>query len=168
MWRNNGRKRTLRNSSGRRRAADMAHRRSLARGRLAIGLAAGVTMAVLMCGAVFLSNEVTDLRADIAVLENRRCCLEAESARLQLSWNRASSPEIILARAQRESGLAVPDEPALVLVQADPERRERASWKSLLDGFGGGSVAQAGVTAVAAPASRFVSLVPRAAAGEIR
>jgi hypothetical protein len=147
----------------------MAHRRSLAAGRVAAGLLAGLTVATLMAGAVFLSNEVTNLRAGIAVLENRRCCLEAESARLQTDWNRASAPEMVMERARVESGLAMPTTPALVLVRADIEDNEaQAKWRNLLAGLGGGSEAQATAVPARRGSNRLVSLVPRAMAGEDR
>lgn len=148
----------------------MAHRRSLAAGRVVVGLLVGLSTTTLMAGAVFLSNEVTNLRAGIALLENRKCCLEAESARLQTRWNLAAAPEVIMERARIEGGLVAPTKPALVLVRAAGEDREDpATWQNLLDGLGGGSAAQATPIAPRRAANGgLVSLVPRASAGADR
>ena len=54
------------------RGLDMAHRRSLATDRLVVGLLGGSAAALLLAGVVFLSNAVTGLRCEIAVLENRK------------------------------------------------------------------------------------------------
>ena len=147
----------------------MAHRRSLATGRVMIGLLCGVTVGLLMAGAVFLSNSVTNLRAGIAVLENRKCCLEAESARLQTRWNLDTAPQVIMARARVEIGLVAPDEPALVMVRAgEKERSLTRTWQNLLEGLGGGTAAQATSVPVRREAAGLVSLVPRAMAGQER
>ena len=156
-------------SRRRSRGADMAHRRSLATGRVVIGLLAGLTITILMAGAVFLSNEVTSLRSGIAVLGNRRCCLEAESARLQTVWNRVSAPQVIMERAWAEGGLVVPEVPALVLVRADLEdSRSEGVWRNLLDGIGGGTDAQATGIPPRRGSNGLVSLTPRAMAGADR
>ena len=130
-----------------------------------MGLLGGVTVGLLMAGAVFLSNAVTNLRAGIAVLESRKCCMEVEYAHLQTSWNQATSPQVIIERA-RKTGLDLPTKPTLVLVRStEQEPTLTQTWQHLLGGLGGGSVAQA--TTVPAPRrpAGLVSLVPRAAAG---
>ena len=163
-----------RNSTpGRRRNAgrntDMAHRRSLVAGRLVAGLLAGSAIAVILSGVVFLSNKVTSLRSEIASLENRKCCLEAASADLQVRWNRATQPAVIRERASAELGLVDPGEPALVLVRADRDDRDGpAAWASWLERIGGGADALASEPAADASAPRFVSLVPRSVAGTVR
>ena len=146
----------------------MAHHRNLATGRVMVGLLAGVTVGLLMAGAVFLSNSVTNLRANIANLESRKCCLEAESAHLQTNWNLSTAPQVIMERAGKR-GLVVPAEPALVMVRAGEEERSLArTWQNLLGGLGGGTDAQATSVPVRREALQLVSLVPRAMAGQER
>lgn len=147
----------------------MAHRRSLVAGRVAAGLLAGSAIALLLSGVVFLSNAVTGLRSEIAALESSKCCLEAASAELQLSWNRATRPAAIRERARLELGLVDPVEPALVLVRADRnDPSARAAWKQWLERIGGGQVAQAAQTVPDLARPGLVSLVPRAEAGTVR
>ncbi|MBU8870479.1 MAG: hypothetical protein KOO60_06410 [Gemmatimonadales bacterium] len=147
----------------------MAHRRNLATGRVMIGLLGGVTIGFLMAGAVFLSNSVTNLRADIAVLEGQKCCLEAQSAHLQKRWNLATAPRVIKDRALAEVGLVVPSEPALVMLRpSQPDHPLSRTWHNLLDGLGGGADAHAMSVSASSEAAGFVSLVPRAMAGQVR
>ena len=144
----------------------MAHRKSLTAGRLVMGLLVGVTTTLMLAGTVFLSNEVTNLRADIAELENQKCCLQASNADLQSAWNAATAADVILARAERE-GFVIPDEPALVLVCTDVRDEVRSRpWQHLLDHLGGGTEAMATGLPARADDSGLVSLVPRAARDE--
>lgn len=148
---------------------DMAQRRSLVDGRVAIGLLAGTVLALLMSGVVFLSNSVTGQRSRIAALESSKCCLEAASADLQVRWNRETRPAVIRARALAELGLSDPSEPPLVLVRADRfGSAGREIWTGLLDRIGGGQVAHASEVAAAPVRSGLVSLVPRATAAPVR
>ncbi len=147
----------------------MAHRRSLVAGRVVVGILGGTAIAMILSGVVFLSNEVTALRSEIAGLENRKCCLEAASADLQVRWNHATQPAVIRERAWAELGLADPVEPALVLVRTDDwEDDTPAAWSRWLEHIGGGTDAVAGEMATGTAAPRFVSLVPRAVAGDVR
>ena len=52
------------------RSMDMAHRRSLVAGRVVAGLIGGSVITLILAGVVFLSNEVTALRAEIELLLN--------------------------------------------------------------------------------------------------
>jgi len=94
----------------------MARRKGMMTARVAMIIAVVGMIGVLMGGRIFLTNQITGLRTRVADLENQKEFLEAGSAKLHMKWNRASSGEVIMARAGQELGLVVPNEPGLVLV----------------------------------------------------
>lgn len=117
-----------------------------------------VTLLGLLMGArIFLTTQITGLRSRVADLENQKEFLEASSAKLHMKWNHASSPNIIEARAQRELGLVVPEEPGLVLVCLEGPKKGKGVWRKLWAGLPASDEAEELV------AGAMVSLVPRSA-----
>ena len=135
----------------------MARRKGMMTARVAMVLGIIVLVGILMGGRIFLTNQITGLRTRVADLESQKKFLEAGSAELQLKWNRESSGEKIMARAGRELGLIVPNEPGLVLVCVDTPRKTKSGWREMWDGL-----AVEGETGELV-AGAMVSLVPRGA-----
>lgn len=140
----------------------MAHRRGLL-DRRALRLAGVVlVLAAGLAGALLLSVQVTRLRAEVAVLEDRRECLLARRASLEVAWSEATDRRVVRERARRELGLVAPRDPDFVLVvpSADPAV---GPWQRLLANLGAGDGAGESVTPVHLLAGAMVSLQPRAA-----
>lgn len=148
--------------AARRDSRNMAIRRRLIRGKVTFAIL-GITVLVLMLGgSVFVSNQVTAMRADIARLESRQDFLEAGSAMLLTDWNRATSSEVIIPRATRDLGLEVPELPQLVLVEAPADEGVGGNaFRRLIGRFQGASEARASELPPMAAAGTMVSLQPR-------
>ncbi len=141
----------------------MAHRRGLVRGKVTLGIIGTLGLGLLLAGSVFISNQTTGLRTEIAALESRREFLEAGSGLLLTRWNAASSAKVITRRARVEIGLEVPENPGLVLVCRNEvcEDEGTGGWRRFLSRFGGGDVAQAAGDHVSLVVGSMVSLTPR-------
>lgn len=135
----------------------MAQRKGLLSGQVLAVIFVVVLVGLLMGSRIFLTNQITGLRTRVADLENQREFLEAGSAKLHLKWNEASSRETVVARADRELGLIVPEEPGLVLVCVCEPEKGKAVWQKLWDGFPAKDKTSELV------AGAMVSLVPRSA-----
>ena len=161
MWKANREPAPTRTPDKRTSSWAMAHRRGVGSRRVFAGTMLLLVFAVLLAGSVYVSNQVTGLRAEIARLEDRREFLEADSARLLTVWNKATAPAAITARARQELGLIMPAEPGLVLVQLPVSEQRVSPWRRLLDKVGGGDVAQAGEMNASWVMGSMVSLTPR-------
>ena len=135
----------------------MAQRKGMVTTQVVITVAVVVLVALLMGGRIFLTNQITGLRARVADYESQKEFLEAGSAQLHKDWNRESSGEVIIRRAQKELGLIVPQEPGLVLVCLREDHKGQGVLKKLWDGL---SVSESAGEVVA---GAMVSLVPRSA-----
>ncbi len=135
----------------------MARRKGMMTARVAMIVCVVLLVGVLMGGRIFLTNQITGLRTRVADLANQKEFLEAESAQLHLRWNHASSGKVIVARAQKELGLIVPQEPGLVLVCVEEPKKIRGVWRKFWKGLP--VKGEAGEMVVEA----MVSLVPRGA-----
>jgi len=144
----------------------MAHRRRVASGRLTLFILGSLLLGLMLAGRVFVSNQVTGLRAEIAALEDRREFLEAGSAQLLAHWNAATASAVVTARARRELGLICPDTPDPVLVRLDESVSDPGgAWRRWLDGFGGGEPARAADGGPGSEVGTMVSLAPLATDG---
>ena len=76
---------------GARHCGNMAHRKGLLSGQVAVLLVAVLLLAVLLAGRVLVLNQMTVMRANIAVLQDRKGFLQTESASLLARWNRETS-----------------------------------------------------------------------------
>ena len=161
MWKTNREPAPTRTPDKRTSSWAMAHRRGVGSRRVFAGVILLVVFAVLLAGSVYVANQVTGLRAEIAGLEDRREFLEADSAHLLTVWNKATAPAAITARARQELGLVMPAEPGLVLVQLPVSEQRVSPWRRLLDNVGGGEVAQAGELNASWVMGSMVSLTPR-------
>jgi len=148
--------------AARRDSRNMAIRRRLIRGKVTFAIL-GITVLVLMLGgSVFVSNQVTAMRANIAKLEARQDFLEAGSAILLTDWNRDTSSAIIIPRANRELKLFVPTLPGLVLVEADPDQVKGGGvLRRLIGRLQGATKARAAELPPVASSGTMVSLLPR-------
>ncbi len=108
--------------------------------------AAGVT--TLLSLLVVLANSCVILRCDIDDLQREQDYLEAKVAQLTVKWNRASAPDVVISRAEKELGLITPDRPGIVIVMLDEAKeRQVPAWRRFLGTVGGGGE---GVPAVSA------------------
>ena len=151
--------------NGNRCSRTMAHRKRIFGGKVALGVLGGLAVGALLTGSIYISNETTRLRTRIAMLEDQKEVLEAGSGRLMTKWNAATSGEVILARAEKELGLMVPENPGLVLVcrvEPDPPGGSGA-WRKFLSRFGGGTDARASEDHMGMVTGAMVSLTPRVA-----
>jgi hypothetical protein len=141
----------------------MAHRRSLLGGKVTFMTLGALSVALLMAGSIYISNQTTALRTEIATLESRQEFLEAGSGHLQTRWNAATSTEVVIRRAKKELGLVVPQDPGLVLVYEKGAGKRSGSglWQKFLSRFGGASAAQAGEDQFGLVVGSMVSLTPR-------
>lgn len=144
-----------------RRTGNMAHRKGLITARVGAVLLAGLLLAVLLAGRMVLLNQMTVMRTNIAVMEDRKDFLETKSADLLARWNQETSAQVICARAEKELGLRSPEQPGLVLVKlpADPGK-SRWGWPRWLESIGGGDPAQAGELGTGRADGQMVYLVP--------
>lgn len=149
----------------RRCSGTMAHRRRLLKGKVICSILGAFTVTTLLAGSIFISNEATLLRTEIAGLESRKDCLEAGSGQRLIKWNAATSAQVIVRRAKAELGLVVPEEPGLVLVCTEGDQQDEGSgiWKRFLSRFGGGDAAQAAGDRINLVVGSMVSLTPRSA-----
>ncbi len=129
----------------------MARRKGVITHRVAVGVAVVLFLGVLMGSRVFLTSQITGMRARIAELESRKEFLEAGNAELQSRWIAASDPAVVMARAERELGLVPTETPGPVLVLLPAED----------DGHGALASLRASVAQVVT--GTMVSLQPRAA-----
>ena len=160
MWKPDLRRLPDAGPAARRDSRNMAIRRRMVRGKVTFAVL-GITVLVLMLGgSVFVSNQVTGLRAGIARLEDRQDFLEAGSAQLQTAWNQATCREVITARAAR-LGLMVPDQPGLVLVELDPDNDEKVGALRRLIGRLGGAAQASAAEFPQTVSGTMVSLHPR-------
>ncbi len=141
----------------------MAHRRAVGGRKLAGGAVAVLVFTFLLAGSVYVSNCVTEMRAEIARLEEQRGFLEASSARLLTEWNRETAPALVIARAEQELGLILPAEPGLVLVQLREDEKRTSAWRRLLANMGGGDPLQAAELDPTWIMGSMVSLTPHTA-----
>jgi cell division protein FtsB len=130
------------------RHGTMARSRCVA-GRPAVRvIVAGIGATLLLAHLVALANGVVNLRRQIDGLQSEKSYLEARYALRIAQWNRLSSREMIVARAEKELGLITPDGPGPVIVMTDgTTERPQSVWRRFLDAIGGG---KGGVPAVAA------------------
>jgi len=149
--------------STRRCSRAMAHRRGLLRGKVTLGVGVTLVLGLLLAGSVYVSNQTTGLRTDIATLEYRREFLEAGTGQLLTRWNTETSARVIIKRAKVELGLEVQDNPGLVLMCGIDVGHEVANsgWRKFLSRFGGGDVAQAAGDRMGLVVGSMVSLTPR-------
>lgn len=154
-WRNC----TLQPTGGyaRRGAGVMAHRKGICSRGTAAALPVVVLGAMMLAGAVFVSNQVVAQRLRVAALEDQRDCLEAEGAGLRAGWNHASSAGVIRERAGREIGLLEPEDPSLVLARMIPVRPDGPRVLDRILELGGPDALQAAET------QGVQGLAPRAA-----
>ena len=153
--------------AARRDSRNMAIRRRLVRGKVTFAILGIVVLVIMLGGSIFVSNEVTAMRADIARLESRQDFLEAGSALLLTDWNRATSSEVIIPRATRVLGLEVPELPQLVLVETDPDEGATGNaFRRLIGRIQGATEARASELPPLATAGTMVSLQPRHTAGQ--
>ena len=141
----------------------MARRKGVLTFRLAVVIVLVLVLGFLMAGRIFLTNQITGLRASVADLESRKEFLEAGSARLYTQWNGVSSGGVIVERARRELGLIIPENPGLVLVCGGSQEKNQSAWQKLKNGFPGGDVARVTAEAEEMVAGAMISLVPRSA-----
>ena len=146
---------------GRTNSGVMAHRREVGGRKLLTVSLLVLVVAAMSVGSVYVTNQVTRLRLEIARLEDQREFLEAGSARLLRTWNKVSAASVVVARAERELGLVVPDEPGLVLVQMPEDGGRISTWRRLLSNMAGGDPAQAGEVSPGWVMGAMVSLTPR-------
>jgi len=142
----------------------MARRRGIFTARLLGSLLAVLLLGLLMGGRVFISNQITDLRAEIACLEDQKEFLEAGQADLQAAWNEATSPRTVRRRAESELGLVLPAQPGLALVAVPTDGNGADGlWQRMMDRLGvdGGPLAQA--ASMEKLTGAMVSLTPRSA-----
>lgn len=107
----------------------MARRKGVITARVGGVAALLVFLGILMASRVFLTSQVTGLRTRIADLESRREFLEAGNADLHRRWNAASSPRVVMARAERELGLVPAEAPGPVLVLLPRDRQAERPWQ---------------------------------------
>ena len=145
----------------------MAHRRRIMRGRKGLAVLGLGLLSAVLAAAVHVSNEVVSLRRDIASLEAKRLCAEAEGALLLSEWNTETSLPVLVERAQEELGLEVVNEPGLTLIAVRLEPgRAPSRLRRFLGGLGGPDAAMAAdAPAAAAP---MISLAPRRHASKAR
>jgi hypothetical protein len=160
MWKPDLRRLPEAGPAARRDSRNMAIRRRMVRGKVTFAVLGIAVLVLMLGGSVFVSNQVTGLRADIARLEERQDFLEAGSAQLQTAWNRATCVEVIAARAA-QIGLHVPVEPGLVLVEADPAAGDRAGTLRRLIGRLGGAAEASAAEFPRTVTGTMVSLHPR-------
>lgn len=141
----------------------MAHRRRLAGGQVTLTALGALCLGLLLAGSIYISNQTTALRTEIAVLEARQEFLEAGTGHLLTRWNAATSTEVIIRRARKELGLVVPEDPGLVLVYQEGDGSDRGSglWQKFLSRFGGGTAVQAAEDQAGLVVGTMVSLTPR-------
>ena len=141
----------------------MAHRRGLLRGQVTRGILSTLGLGLLLAGSIFISNQTTGLRTNIAALDARREFLEAGSGELLTQWNAATSAKVITRRAKVEIGLQEQEDPGLVLVCSDRDGQEGATggWRRFLSRFGGGDAALAAGDKVGLVVGSMISLTPR-------
>ncbi len=141
----------------------MAHRRRLFGGQVTLTILGALCLGLLMAGSIYISNQTTGFRTQIAALEARQEFLEAGSGHLMTRWNAATSTAVVIRRARMELGLVVPENPGLVLVYEEGSRKtaESGLWQKFLSKFGGGSLVQAADDQVGLVVGSMVSLTPR-------
>ncbi len=135
----------------------MAQRKGVITSRVVAVICLVVVVGGLMAGRIFLTNQITGLRSRVADLENQKEFLEASSAKLHMKWNDASSRKVIVARAEKELGLIVPEKPGLVLVCMNSPKKDQGVLRKLWEGLPASAEAEELV------AGAMVSLVPRSA-----
>ena len=145
-------------------AGAMAHRKGLMTARMGSLIALGLLLAILMAGRVVLLNQVTNMRVQKAHLLEKKEFLETQHAALRAELNRATRPEVICARAERELGLIQPRVPDPVLVRLRPTQRD-GGWRlpDWLPVLAGGEVAHAQGVPAKAEAEGMIRLRPQAA-----
>ncbi len=153
----------------RRCSRTMAHRRRLLGTQVTLTALGALCLGLLMAGSIYISNQTTALRTNIAALEARQEFLEAGTGHLLTRWNAATSTEVVIRRAKKELGLVVPDDPGLVLVYEEGSVNKPGSglWQKFLSRFGGGSAAQAADDQVGLVVGAMVSLTPRNGQGAL-
>ena len=109
----------------------MARRKGVVTNRVVIGLMVFLCLGAVMSSRVFLTSQITGQRARIADLESRKEFLEAGNAELHSRWITASSPAVVMARAEKELGLMAAETPGPVLVLL-PEGRDERSQLAVL------------------------------------
>lgn len=150
-----------------RQGAAMAHRRRVMRGRKGLAALGLVLLSVVLAAAVHISNEVVSLRRNIASLEAKRLCAEAEGALLLSEWNTGTSLPVLVSRAREELGLEVANEPGLTLIAVRLEPgREPSRLRRFLGGLGGPDAALA--ADAPAEAKTMITLAPRRHAPKVQ
>lgn len=166
MWKPDQALRRTTDAGTRRDSRNMAIRRRMVRGKVTFAVL-GITVLVLMMGgSVFVSNQVTALRSDIARLQDRQDYLESGSALLLTDWNRETCAEVLVPRAKKK-GFILPARPDLVLLEVDPGDGEKAGViRRFIGRLGGADQANAAELPPALNAETMVSLHPRRAGAE--
>ncbi len=139
----------------------MAQRKGVLTLRVVLILGATLLLGSLMASRIFLTNQITGLRANVAELESRKEFLEAGSARLFTHWNRVSNGDLIVQRAERELGLVVPENPGLVLVCSKMAESQNGAWYKLKSRLPGKDLARIKAGAEEMVTGAMVSLTPR-------
>ena len=146
-----------------RAGAAMAHRRGLLDRRvLRLGMVV-MALAASLAGALLVTVQVTRLRTSVAELEDRRECLLARTATLEVAWAEATTPHTIRRRAARELGLVVPAAPDYVLLEPVRDTATSGAWQRLLASLGGEVADTEFAASPGFLAGAMVSLQPRAA-----
>ena len=135
----------------------MARRKGVLTTQVVMIVAVVALVGLLMGARIFLTNQITGLRSRVADLENQKEFLEAGSAKLNMKWNYASSGDVLVARAEKELGLIVPEKPGLVLVCSNEPKKDTGVLRKLWAGL------PASEEAGELVAGAMVSLVPRSA-----
>ncbi len=145
----------------------MARRKGVVTTRVTVIAGVIILVGILMAGRIFLTNQITGLRSQVADLESQKEFLEAGSAKLHKKWNLVSSSKIVMARAQKELGLIVPQNPGLVLVCWNTKDQSKSVWSKLKKGVLSADLNTVGLSAEEAMAGAvsdaMVSLEPRGA-----
>ena len=82
----------------------MAIRRRMVRGKVTFAVLGIAVLVLMMGGSVFVSNQVTALRSDIARLQDRQDFLEAGSALLLTEWNQFRALDLVRLRGVMAGG----------------------------------------------------------------
>ncbi len=137
---------------GRRHFGPMARSRRFAGRGVLVAAALGAVATLALTELITLSNSLIATRADIQRLRREKAYLESRLGQLEAVWNRATARDSIVARAQRELKLVLPDEEGpRVMVVSGPPAPAPGPWRRVLGTVGG---AEAVATAAAGERAR--------------
>ncbi|MCP4293221.1 MAG: hypothetical protein GY780_15460 [bacterium] len=143
--------------------SSMARRRGVVSKRFLKGFLLVMVVGLIMAGRIFLTNQITGLRARVADLESQREFLEAGSAKLHWQWNCASNSKAVVQRAEDELGLVLPQTPGPVLVCMGKDPDDKTTWKKMGQGLMQGDLAAVSNEAGQVVTDVMISLEPRSA-----